>query len=310
MKKLNTLNAAVLVALVAMTGLTDISAHAASAKEAKAGKSRDKDVPAAIQKMIKDNGVTVIDTFKGAGGLTTYVMEAEPGDRRMFYVLPGGKQVALGIVFNENLDNLSTADVKRMHEAKGKPGAKPTAAPTAPVAAAGAPFAVPPASVANMPSHQASLNDAHARMVKLDDVAFVEGRGADVYIVFDPSCPYCHRLYKDTRDLLGKLRLHWVPVANISQNSWGLMQALYESKNMSNTMAEIADKKASASMNPPGEKARRAHNEANIVLAAAGSTGVPILLYVNNGVVQHYIGAPKKEQLDALALTLSTPSRR
>lgn len=306
MRMKTTLIRAAVLALLAPAALQAVPSFAAEAAKAAKPAAKPKDsakeqkLPVAIRKMMADSGVSVVDSFMGAGGLQAYVMEAEPGDRRLFYVMPDGKHIALGIVFNEKLENLSNADVRRMHQ--NNPARTPQAA-------AGRPSA-PSAPGAPGIGHQSSIDEAYARMQRLDDIAFIEGAGHDIYVIFDPSCPYCHRLYQDTREHLGRIRLHWIPVANISPASMGLVQALYESSNKSRAMADIATRSLKPSTNPPSEAAKRAHTEGNIALASTGATGVPVLLYSVNNAVQYHVGAPSKVQLDALIAALPAPARR
>jgi len=60
-----------------------------------------------------------------------------------------------------------------------------------------------------------------------------EGKGPHVvYIFFDPNCPYCHKLYTDTRSQVkaGKLQLRWIPVGILVATSRGKALAMLGAK--------------------------------------------------------------------------------
>ena len=49
-----------------------------------------------------------------------------------------------------------------------------------------------------------------------------EGKGPHIiYIFFDPNCPFCHRLYVNTRAWIkqGKVQLRWIPVGILTTTS-------------------------------------------------------------------------------------------
>ena len=40
-----------------------------------------------------------------------------------------------------------------------------------------------------------------------------------VYVFFDPQCPHCGRLWEASKPIADKLRMVWIPVAILNQNS-------------------------------------------------------------------------------------------
>lgn len=60
-----------------------------------------------------------------------------------------------------------------------------------------------------------------------------EGKGPKIiYIFFDPNCPYCHRLYENTRAWVkqGKAQLRWIPVGILTATSSGKAAAILGAK--------------------------------------------------------------------------------
>ncbi|HKK04497.1 MAG TPA: thiol:disulfide interchange protein DsbG [Gammaproteobacteria bacterium] len=60
-----------------------------------------------------------------------------------------------------------------------------------------------------------------------------EGKGPHVvYVFFDPNCPYCHKLYEETRSWVsqGKLELRWIPVGVLTTTSEGKAAAMLGAK--------------------------------------------------------------------------------
>lgn len=53
-----------------------------------------------------------------------------------------------------------------------------------------------------------------------------------VYIFFDPNCPYCHKLYQDTRDWVKRkaIEIRWIPVGVLTATSPGKAAAMLEAK--------------------------------------------------------------------------------
>ena len=60
-----------------------------------------------------------------------------------------------------------------------------------------------------------------------------EGKSAHViYVFFDPNCPYCHRVYTNTRDWIkqNEVQIRWIPVGVLTPTSHGKALTLLDSK--------------------------------------------------------------------------------
>ena len=60
-----------------------------------------------------------------------------------------------------------------------------------------------------------------------------EGKSPHViYVFFDPNCPYCHRVYTNTRDWIkhNEVQIRWVPVGVLTPTSQGKALTLLDSK--------------------------------------------------------------------------------
>lgn len=69
-----------------------------------------KKIPSVIQKMLKDGKrARLINTFDAGSGMSGYVLSAGNGEKRIFYVTPDKKKAILGLMFDEDLNNV-TAD--------------------------------------------------------------------------------------------------------------------------------------------------------------------------------------------------------
>lgn len=67
-----------------------------------------KQIPSVIQKMLKDGKRTrLINTFDAGSGMSGYVLSAGNGEKRIFYVTPDKKKAILGLMFDEELNNVT-----------------------------------------------------------------------------------------------------------------------------------------------------------------------------------------------------------
>lgn len=260
-------------------------------------------VPAPIGAM-RSHGAKVLGHFTGADGLDTWVMHA--GNKtRVFYVLPDGKHMLMGLVFNAKLNNLSAPDFARAaHEANDLAKPKDFSPVTTSSDSSASSTAVYGGALdTTSPNYiaQRSLREAYARMQRDASMEYVEGHGKNLYVVFDPACPYCHELYRETRAYVGKLRIHWLPVALISPSSPRLMQSFLRSNKRGLALADAVAGTLKAPNGPISNATRHVDQQAMIVLANADSAGVPLLLYSDNGTIKDVVGTPGAEQLNAIA---------
>jgi thiol:disulfide interchange protein DsbG len=59
-----------------------------------------------------------------------------------------------------------------------------------------------------------------------------------VYVLFDPQCPHCARLWEASQPLLGKAKFIWVPVSILNASSAPQGAALLGASNPAQAMAE------------------------------------------------------------------------
>jgi len=59
-----------------------------------------------------------------------------------------------------------------------------------------------------------------------------------VYVLFDPQCPHCARLWEASQPLLGKVKFIWVPVAMLNAKSAPQGAALLTAASPKDAMAE------------------------------------------------------------------------
>lgn len=56
-----------------------------------------------------------------------------------------------------------------------------------------------------------------------------QGQGKRVvYVLFDPNCPYCHVVYKESQAHLKKFQFRWIPVGILTRSSPGKAAALLD----------------------------------------------------------------------------------
>jgi thiol:disulfide interchange protein DsbG len=131
-----------------------------------------------------------------------------------------------------------------------------------------------------------------------------EGKGAQViYIFFDPNCPYCHRLFVNTRSWVkqGKLELRWIPVGILMTTSEGKaiailqaddpLAAFYKNEEHYDKGGAIEEDLGS----PEVEKKLKANES---LLARTHFGAVPVMLFRDQtGVARLITGSPPKTRL-------------
>jgi thiol:disulfide interchange protein DsbG len=138
-----------------------------------------------------------------------------------------------------------------------------------------------------------------------------EGSGPGViYIFFDPNCPYCHRLYLNTRDWIkaGKVRLRWIPVGVLTTTSPGKAAALLGADDPVQAFYDNEDHYSRGGgidedIPTPAIAAELKANEALLARTRAGA--VPLMLFRLKGSAPFLIqGAPPKEKLPIILRNL------
>lgn len=144
-----------------------------------------------------------------------------------------------------------------------------------------------------------SINPAWDAILKSKGV-FVEGKGLPVYIVFDLACPYCHKAYRDTRSLLDKLEIHWLPVGSLGANSQLLAERFFRSSDKGAAMVSALSKELIPAESLSIEVATLINENATI-LKLANVQSVPFIMYEDNKTVKLFTGAPSAVQLKEFA---------
>ncbi len=137
-----------------------------------------------------------------------------------------------------------------------------------------------------------------------------EGNGPRlVYIFFDPNCPYCHKLYQESRTWVGRdgLQLRWIPVGILMPSSAGKAAAILEAKDPLAAFRENEDKFGSAprfggiAEAPPSQATGKRLQQNTMLFKQTGMPGVPVILFREaSGSVRIVEGTPSPRLLDEM----------
>jgi len=228
--------------------------------------------PTAAEQRLMASGAKIVQAFPSVSGLKAIV--ADNGrEKRLFYVTPDGNSLIVGNVFDSKGINVTTADTDRASIV---------------------------ASTAGVPSlTEAQLQDIWGRAEKLQWV--VEGTAKRyIYVIFDPNCPYCHRLWGDLRAAVdsGKVQIRWIPVAILKDDSKALGAAIYGAKNTSQAMSQMVKRELQPVRISDAVNKNLAFNL--LLLRDTGYTGVPTILYRQGGKYRTTTGLPTDQELSSL----------
>lgn len=160
---------------------------------------------ASVPAIIRDGGAQVVEVSSAPGGMTAYTVTKD-GKPLIFYISQDKAVAFVGVMFDAKTGaNLSDAFVDR--------GQKLLAGQIKPLVHVPKESSVPGVSVA---SHLGSAAVA----------GITEGAANPAqitYVFFDPRCPYCHKLYQNTRAAAkaGK-SIKWIPVNTLGDEGVGL----------------------------------------------------------------------------------------
>ena len=165
-----------------------------------------------------------------------------------------------------------------------------------------------PASAADDSRAQAMQQLAGSMLKDIGQTTWIsEGKGPHViYIFFDPNCPYCHKLYVNTRSRVeaGKVELRWIPVGVLTTTSAGKAVAILGAKDPRQAFYKNEDHYEHGGgieediPTPAVEKKLKA-NEA--LLARTGFGGVPVMLFRGKDDTPLLIqGMPPEDKLEAI----------
>lgn len=126
-----------------------------------------------------------------------------------------------------------------------------------------------------------------------------------VYVFFDPQCPHCATLWAESKPLLGRLKMVWIPVQLLGAQSMPLAAAILSAPQPVEAMerheAQVAQRAALSA--PAPDEATRAKVEANTELfKKLGAESVPMLYFrhATTGQYGSYSGALPTAQLQQL----------
>jgi thiol:disulfide interchange protein DsbG len=131
-----------------------------------------------------------------------------------------------------------------------------------------------------------------------------DGKGPHVvYVFFDPNCPYCHKLYVNSRKWVkdGKVQLRWVTVGVLTTTSAGKAAAILGAKDPSKAFHYNEENYSRGGaieedIPSPAIEAKLKANER--LLARTGFGGVPLMLfYSKDGTPILIQGAPPANKL-------------
>jgi thiol:disulfide interchange protein DsbG len=135
---------------------------------------------------------------------------------------------------------------------------------------------------------------------------FSEGKSPHViYVFFDPNCPYCHRIYTQTRDQVKQnaIQIRWVPLGILATTSHGKAISILDAQNPLKAFYENEDGYSASDGGAIDEaldgtdKAKRALDRNADLLKMAGFDSVPSILFrANNGQAILIHGAPPADR--------------
>lgn len=154
-------------------------------------------------------------------------------------------------------------------------------------------------------------------LADIDQATWIaEGKGPGViYIFFDPNCPYCHKLYENTRDWVkqDKVELRWIPVGVLTATSAGKAAAMLGADDPLKAFYENEDgyKRGAGgggldeALSTPEIDQQLQANEA--LLSRTRSGAVPAMFFRSkDGAPLMVTGAPPKDKMPVILRYLDT----
>jgi len=150
---------------------------------------------------------------------------------------------------------------------------------------------------------------AEKMLAGIDQATWVEeGKSTHVvYIFFDPNCPYCHRVYLQTRDWIkhNATELRWIPVGVLTVTSPGKAAAILDAKDPLQAFYHSEDHYAGMDSGGAADEELMATDKtaralkANVsLLRLSGFDAVPTLLFrAHDGAAILLQGAPSVDKL-------------
>ncbi|KAF1702926.1 thiol:disulfide interchange protein DsbG [Pseudoxanthomonas kaohsiungensis] len=229
--------------------------------------------PTAAERFLLEQGSTITTAFTSESGLKAIVAERGT-EQRLFYVTADGGYLISGTVYDAKGGNVTNNDLARA--------------------------AIPADSGRHV--IDAEMAAIWEQAGGLDYVA--EGAAEDpekiVYVIFDPQCPYCHQLWGMIRPVAaaGRIQVRWIPVAILSESSKNLAAAIYQAKDASRALTEMG---GGTLTGVKVTEKTAAELERNLqLLQASGYTGVPTILYMDDGRPRGIMSVPGEEQFNRI----------
>ncbi|MDF2691472.1 MAG: hypothetical protein K0S29_1327 [Gammaproteobacteria bacterium] len=228
-----------------------------------------------IEKMTQGN-VTILSNFNSIGDLEGYVVQSTgPNPQQgIIYTDNQGQYLISGVIVDKNGNNVNQMDFEKY---------------------------VAPAAISNAYS-------------SLNNVTWIEQGSPQAphkaYVVFDPNCIYCHRLYNSLQAQIasGQLAVRWIPVGFLKASSAGKAYAILSAqnpvqamqKNEQNFNESIEEGGITPVKNPP-QAIKDQLNKNMQFMVQNQITVTPVILYKNsNGTPKTTMGMPDTSKLSAL----------
>lgn len=202
----------------------------------------------AAETHLLQSGAKIVARWPAAGGLTALVAESG-STRRLFYVTPDGEGLIVGLVFDAQGHNTTTADVAKAGLNQSADAVSKTPAPA----------------------------EAWRAVQALTPI--IQGRSERViYAFIDPQCPYCHRFIRQIGPMVeqGQVQIRWLPVGILTDESKGLARALYHG-DADTAFAELMSGALQSTPPDHEDDLRVARNV--LALRQTGKSVVPLFVY-------------------------------
>jgi thiol:disulfide interchange protein DsbG len=220
-------------------------------------------------------GVNILNQFQASNNLEGYVVQSTQNNAQsIVYVDNQGRYLFFGNLFGETGQNLSAQDFQTY-------------------------IAPQSASIA---------------FNYLNSVAYIQ-QGSNkalhqIYVVFDPNCIYCHRLFDLLQPYIakGSLAVRWVPVAFLRPTSQGRVYAMLSSSNPQAVLTanetnfnESTEEGGAPILSTPSTQVKQQLVNNMAFLTAAQITVTPVLFYKSTkGLAGMITGLPDATKLSTL----------
>ena len=194
----------------------------------------------------------ILGAFKSKAGLVGIALSMGPGRNTIIYATPDGKYLIQGVVIDAQGNNLT-----QMAQQQYLPK--------------------PPGAAEDF----AAMDKAHT---------FLWGQESakkELWIVFDPNCIYCHKMYEDLKSYVadGTLKVHILEVGVVKQSSTAKAAAIMAAKDPAAALVvdeekfDVTNEEGGIKPDMSNADAVKKVNENNAWMSAQGISGTPFLLY-------------------------------